>query len=64
MLTKIELDCGCSVEQEIMLRIPVAEDPRHIETLPARFVLGKECTERNCGECGSITSIHPFLKNR
>lgn len=29
-----------------------------------RFVLGKGCRERNCGECRMMAKIHPFGRKR
>lgn len=29
-----------------------------------KFILGKGCKERNCGECRLMVNIHPFGKKR
>jgi hypothetical protein len=28
------------------------------------WILGKECAEKNCGECRMIAQLHPFTKKR
>ena len=33
-------------------------------TEKGEFKVGKGCTERNCGECRTISQLHPFGKKR